>query len=120
MVRVMPGWRDSRSFRTSPRLAPSTSTTAWPSVCFRRIVGSFTFTAISVLPSHGRRDPVLRLLRHAAGRDPTEQVVVDELGHGGLVAAHRAGRVALDLHGLEVHLQRVEDQEAAHEGLADP
>src|SRR3954462_2739491 len=49
---VMPGYRDSRSFRTSTSVEPSALTFASLPVCFRKIVGSFTVTAIGSATPH--------------------------------------------------------------------
>src|SRR5438132_5490078 len=62
----------------------------------------------------GRRRRGRRLLAaHAA-----ELFVVNELGDGGLIAAHRALRVAANLEFLEGHLQCIVQQQPAYEGRA--
>ena len=53
-------------------------------------------------------------------RDAAELLVVDQLGDGGVVAADRTVRVLAELQLAETHPQRVVDQKAADERLADP
>src|SRR5262245_30058564 len=74
----------------------------------------------NVLPcgSSARSDPVLGLGRCLAGREPAAGIVVDQLRDGWLLAADGAVRVPSDADGLEVHLQRVEDQEPADQRVA--
>src|SRR5579885_1162464 len=46
--------------------------------------------------------------------------VVDVLGDGWVISAHRAVRATLDVHLVELRRQRVEEQKASDERLADP
>src|SRR6185295_18919623 len=103
---VMPGYWVSRLVRTSDRVAPSAPTFASPPACLRRIVGSFTVTAMVGWSPVGRS--VLR-------GDAAEQFVVDQLGDGWVLAADRTVRIPADLHFLEVHVQGVVQQQPAHE-----
>ena len=50
--------------------------------------------------------------------DRAECLVVDQLGDAGVVAAHRAGRVAADFEGAETHGQGVVYQQSADEEFA--
>src|SRR5215210_2936986 len=104
---VMPGYRDSRSFNTSPKVDPSALTFASLSACLRRIVGSFTVTAM------GSATPLFRSGGHAA-----ELLVIDELGDRRFLSAHGAVGVPADPHFLEVHVQCVVQQQPSLEGLA--
>src|SRR5437867_7703583 len=93
MFFVIPGYLDSRFDSRSRSVAPSASTRASPPACFRRIVGSFTRTDIWVVtPSslHGGGHAVLRFRRGLPRREAAERLVVDELGDGRFLAAHRA------------------------------
>src|SRR4029453_3797746 len=103
---VMPGYFDSRSPRTSRSVAPSALTFGSPPACLRRIVGSFTWTDMSCVRSS-----------LGPGRDAEELLVVDQLGDRRLLAAHRAIGVPADLHFLELHRQRVVEEQPALEGL---
>src|SRR5213083_1387765 len=104
---VIPGYRDSRSSRTSASVAPSAPTLASPPACLRRIIGSFTVTVI-----------VVRCSSLGPRGDAAELLVVDQLGDRRLLAAHRAVGVPADLHLLELHRQRVVEQQPALERLA--
>src|SRR5213083_2013789 len=104
---VMPGYRDSRSLRTSASVAPSAPTLASPPACLRRIVGSFTVTDMSL------RNSSLR-----SSRDAAELLVVDQLGDRRLLTAHGAVGVPADLHLLELHRERVVEQQPSLERLA--
>src|SRR5262249_8803695 len=57
-----------------------------------------------------QRGLVRRRRRHAA-----ELVVIDELGDGAILAAHRARRIAPQLHRSEAHRQSIEEQQPARE-----
>src|SRR5438034_99488 len=113
---LMPGYLVSMSSMTSPSVRPVPSIVGRPSTCARRRVGIFTVTAI---PSrlHVRLGAVLGLGRGLGRRQPTERVVVDELGDGWVRAAHRALGVPPQVHGGEVHGQRVEEQQPADQRL---
>src|SRR5436189_571711 len=106
---VTPGYRDSRSFRTSPSVAPSAVTLAWSSANLRRIVGSLTVTGIGFSNSS-----------YGSGGDAAELLVIDQPRDGRLFATHGAVGVPADLHLLEVHMQSVVQEEASLERIALP
>ena len=92
--------RAARAHRCSWKLSPRSS---------------FAFTSTgSISPSLARRHGRWLLLRHAA-----ELLVVDQLGDGRMVAAHRAFRIAAQLQLAEAHGQRVVQHQAADQRLAD-
>src|ERR671924_1119744 len=103
---VTPGYLVSRSCSTSRSVSPSTLTFGSPPACLRRIVGSFTCTAM------GSGSSVV------SGRDAAEGFVVDQLGDRRLLAAHRAVGVPADLHFLEAHVESVVQQQPALERVA--
>ena len=52
-------------------------------------------------------------------RQSAEYLVVDELGHRGVVAAQGARRVSLEFYLTEIHAQRVDEQQTGAQALAD-
>src|SRR5438477_4255068 len=106
---VTPGYRDSRSFRTSPSVAPSADTLAWSPANLRRIVGSLTVTGIGFSNSS-----------YGSGGDTAELLVIDQLRDGRLFATHGAVGVPADPHLLEVHMQSVVQEETSLERVALP
>src|SRR6266571_7060419 len=106
---VTPGYRDSRSFRTSPSVAPSAVTLAWSPANLRRIVGSLTVTGMGFSNSS-----------LGSGGDTAELLVIDQLRDGRLFATHGAIGVPPDPHLLEVHVQSVVQQEASLQRVALP
>src|ERR1044071_3068023 len=101
---VIPGYRDSRSFSTSASVAPSAPTLASLPENFLRIVGSFTVT-----------DMVRGNSSFRSCGDTAELLVVDQLGDRRLLAAYRAVGVPADLHLVELHRQRVVQEQPALE-----
>src|SRR6266511_159379 len=118
MFFVMPGYRDSRLDSRSRSVEPSASTRASPPACLLRIVGSFTRTDTGwSLLLHGGGHAVLRLRRGLPGREAAECLVVDELGDGRFLPAHRAIGIPSDAHRGKVHGLGIEQQEAADQRL---
>src|ERR687892_1297374 len=83
----IPGYRDSRSSSTSRTVVPSPSTWPSPPVCDRRTDGTFTRTGTASRSCRGRS---LGLRRRLPRGQPAERLVVDQLGHRGVLPAHGA------------------------------
>src|SRR5439155_2752286 len=93
---VTPGYRDSRSFRTSPSVAPSAVTLAWSPANLRRIVGSLTITSSGFSNSSS-----------ASADDTAQLLVIDQLRDRRLFATHGALGVPADPQLLESQWQCV-------------
>src|SRR5439155_13439453 len=104
---VTPGYRDSRSFRTSPSVAPSAATLASLPANLRRIVGSLTVTAIGFSNSS-----------FWSGGDTAELLVIDQLRDGRLLPTHGATGVPAELHRLEVHVESLVQEQSPLERVA--
>src|SRR6266545_4936463 len=102
---LMPGKRRSRSASSSPIVLPSPCTTFSPCVWTRSGAGTRTST---ISPSGGSH------------RAAAERLVVDQLLDGRVVAAERALRIAADLDLAELHRQRIVEEQAVHQWLAQP
>ena len=83
------------------------------------VLGSFCFQIkkgvepiLGSTPSHFLR---LNLISRFAVIHRAEGLIVNELGDGGMVSAHRAGWIATNFEGVEVHLQGIIHQQAADE-----
>src|ERR687892_659883 len=110
----IPGYRDSRSSSTSRTVVPSPSTWPSPPVCDRRTDGTFTRTGTV---SHSGRGRPLRLRRRLPRGQPAERLVVDQLGHRGVLPAHGAVRIPPQLHRGELVAHRVVQHQRAGQGL---
>src|SRR5580765_4338822 len=107
MVLVNPGYRASRPRSTSRSVSPSPSSTASPPTRPRIMVGTFTLTPTCLCLPARRGGHAWFVRRWQAA----EQLVVDQLGNGGVLAAHRALGVPPQLDGGELHVQRVEQEQ---------
>src|SRR6266542_660491 len=104
-----PGWRWSRSSRTSPTVLPSARVERPPPINFAKFAVTLTSIAIGA---------TFRSVVPAGEGRATELHIVDQLSDGRVVAAERALRVPPQLHDTKVHSERVEEQQAADERIA--
>src|SRR5919106_1426307 len=110
----IPGYRVSRSSSTSRTVVPSPSTWPSPPVCVRRTDGTFTRTGTASGSCRGRS---LGLRRRLPRGQPAERLVVDQLGHRGVLPAHGAVGVPPQLHRGELVTHRVVQHQRAGQGL---
>src|SRR5438093_4633437 len=107
---LKPGWRWSRSSRTSPIVLPSARVERCPPINFAKFAVTLTSIAIG--------SAVSAVMSAREGR-AAEFYVVDQLCDRRVIAAQRALGIPPQFHNAEVHCERVEQQQTADERVAD-